>query len=86
MKDITSHRLIWMKGALFLMLGLGSAVLLLAEAATLKVAALLALSVWGFCRTYYFAFYVIERYVDPGFRFAGLLSFVGYLLRRKAQE
>lgn len=38
-------------------------------------AVLLALSIWGFCRAYYFAFYVIEKYVDPEFRFSGLLSF-----------
>jgi hypothetical protein len=86
MKDIKSQRVIWLKGALFLMLGLGSAVLLLAEAPTLKVALLLALTVWGFCRAYYFAFYVIEHYVDPGYRFSGLFSFAGYLLRKKAQE
>jgi hypothetical protein len=82
MKDIKSHRLIWLKGGLFLALGLGSAALLLAEAATLKTALLLALTVWGFCRAYYFAFYVIEHYVDPSFRFSGLLSFAGYLLSK----
>lgn len=85
MKDIESPRVIYFKGALFLMLGLGAAALLLAEAATLKVAFLLALTVWGFCRAYYFAFYVIEHYVDPGYRFSGLLSFAAYLLRKKAR-
>jgi hypothetical protein len=35
----------------------------------------------GFCRSYYFAFYVIERYVDPGYRFSGLGSFVLYVVR-----
>jgi len=44
---------------------------------------LLAVAVWCFARSYYFAFYVIERYVDPGYRFAGLGSFVRYLLRRR---
>jgi len=42
---------------------------------------LLAVAVWGFCRSYYFAFYVIERYVDPGYRFSGLGSFVLYVVR-----
>jgi len=32
---------------------------------------------------YYFAFYVIEHYVDPGYRFAGLWSFVRYVLRKR---
>jgi hypothetical protein len=38
-------------------------------------------AVWGFCRSYYFAFYVIERYVDPGYRFSGLGSFLLYIVR-----
>ena len=65
-----------MKGVLFLILGLASSALLLFEVPTLKTAALLAISVWSFCRFYYFAFYVIERYVDPGYRFSGLISVV----------
>ena len=44
---------------------------------------LFCLAIWSFCRAYYFAFYVIEHYVDPAFRFAGLLDFAKYLLRRK---
>jgi hypothetical protein len=83
MKDIQSHRLLWFKGALFLLLGAGSALLLLAEAASLKAAFLLALAVWGFCRAYYFAFYVVEHYVDPGYRFSGLFSFAAYWIGRK---
>jgi hypothetical protein len=86
MTDITNPKLLWAKGLLFLMLALGASVLLLLEAASLKVAVLLAVAVWGFCRSYYFAFYVIERYVDPAYRFSGLTSFVRYLLRGKKQN
>jgi hypothetical protein len=86
MKDIKSHGVIWLKGALFLALGVAPAVLLLAEAATIKVAFLLALTVWGFCRAYYFVFYVIEHYVDPRYRFSGLFSFAGFLLRKKPKD
>ena len=82
MKDLTSHRLIWFKGILFLLLGLGAAALLLADNATSRTAVLLALAIWGCCRAYYFAFYVIEHYVDPGYRFSGLLSFAAYVCRR----
>jgi hypothetical protein len=60
-----------------------TAILLVLELATLKGALLLAVSIWAFCRAYYFAFYVIEKYVDPGYRFSGLLSFVRYLVRKK---
>jgi hypothetical protein len=85
-KDIKNHTVIWLKGALFLTLGMASAILLLAEVTTIKVALLLALTVWGFCRAYYFAFYVIEHYVDPGYRFSGLFSFACYVIRRKPQD
>jgi hypothetical protein len=86
MKDIKNHTVIWLKGALFLTLGAASAILLLAELTTIKVALLLALTVWGFCRAYYFAFYVIQHYVDPGYRFSGLFSFACYVLRRKVHD
>jgi hypothetical protein len=83
MKDLQNPRLIWLKGSLFLGIGTASAVLLWMETATLKGALLLGVSIWAFCRAYYFAFYVLEKYLDPGFRFAGLGSFVLYLLRRR---
>jgi len=40
-----------------------------------QLALLIAIAIWAFCRAFYFAFYVIEHYVDPSFRFAGLSSF-----------
>jgi hypothetical protein len=83
MADITNPKIIYAKGFLFLACGLLASGLLLFEAPTLKVALLLAIAVWSFARFYYFAFYVIQHYVDPSFRFAGLGSFVRYLLRRK---
>lgn len=82
MKDLKSTTAICVKGALFLALGLASALLLLAEAPTIKVALLLAITIWAFCRAYYFAFYVIEHYVDPGFKFSGLGSFASFVIRR----
>ncbi len=79
--DLQNPKLIWTKGALFLLLGLIAAVLVLLEAPSWRVAVLLNLTVWAFCRAYYFAFYVIEHYVDARFRFAGLISFAQYMLR-----
>ncbi|HKE55421.1 MAG TPA: hypothetical protein VKB46_01925 [Pyrinomonadaceae bacterium] len=82
MKDLTNSSWIKVKGILFLILGILATSLLLLEVPSLKVGVLLALAIWGFCRFYYFAFYVIEHYVDPSYKFAGLLSFVSYLMRR----
>ena len=83
MKDLTNPGWIKAKGFLFLLLGLLSATLLVVDHPTLKVALLLILAIWSFCRFYYFAFYVIERYVDPQYRFSGLLSLGRYLIRAK---
>jgi hypothetical protein len=56
---------------------------LLIESPTLQTVLLLAIAVWSFCRAYYFAFYVVEHYVDPGYKFAGLTDFARYALRRR---
>lgn len=83
MGDITHPKLLYAKGLLFLVTGLVAGTLLLVEHPTLKVGLLLAICIWAFARAYYFAFYVIEHYVDPGYRFAGLGSFVRYLITRR---
>jgi hypothetical protein len=83
MRDIQTPAAMWTKAVLFLVIGLIASIILLLEVGTLRGAVLLALAIWAFCRAYYFAFYVIEKYVDPGYRFSGLLSFVRYLVDRK---
>lgn len=83
MKDITNPTWIKAKGIMFLLVGFLAATLLVLEHPTWKVGLLLAVVVWCFCRFYYFAFYVIERYVDPGYRFSGLWSFARYLRQRR---
>jgi hypothetical protein len=85
MRNLTSPALIKVKGGLFLLLGLLAAALILLQHPTLQIGGLLFIAVWAFCRFYYFAFYVIEHYVDPAFRFTGLLSFAKYLLRREPE-
>ena len=83
MRDIKNPTAIWMKGILFLAVGIAASIILVLEVATLEGALLLAVSIWAFCRAYYFAFYVIEKYVDQRYRFSGLLSFIKYLVRKK---
>jgi hypothetical protein len=80
--DIKNPKLIWAKGGLFLLLALLSAALILAESPRLEVWVLLAVSIWSFCRFYYFVFYVIEHYIDPTYRFSGLVAFLLYALRK----
>jgi hypothetical protein len=83
MADIKSPKLLYLKGVLMLVVGLMASGLLIAEHPSVKVAFLLALAVWGFARAYYFAFYVIEHYIDSSYRFAGLWDFVRYAFGRK---
>ena len=83
MGDLQNPKWIYFKGFLFLVSGCIAAALLLVESPTMKVMLLLAVAIWCFCRFYYFAFYVIEQYIDVGFKFAGLTSFVKYLISRK---
>lgn len=86
MKDIANSTWIKAKGILFLLVGILSAILLLLEHPTWKAALLLALAVWCFCRFYYFAFYVIEHYVDSTYKFSGLWSFVRYLIQNQRKK
>jgi hypothetical protein len=86
MRDLTSHRSMKLKAALFAAIGLLSGCLLWISIPTFKSAVLLILCIWAFCRLYYFAFYVIERYIDPGFRFSGVFDAMRYLLRTKNKQ
>jgi hypothetical protein len=83
MPDLTNPRVIKLKGALFLVIGVVSSALLLIRAPSLQNLFLLCMAVWGFSRFYYFAFYVIQHYVDPCYRFSGLYSFVRYLWNKQ---
>ncbi len=81
--DIRSPALLYIKGALFLIVGLLAAGLILWEHPSARLALLLAITIWSFARAYYFAFYVIEHYIDPRYKFAGLGSFIRYMIARK---
>ena len=86
MRDITNVKLIYLKGVLFLLTGFAAAGILLVRYPDLQVVFLLSVSVWCFARFYYFAFYVIEHYVDEDYRFAGLGSFFAYLWSHRARS
>ncbi len=83
MKDLTNPVWIKMKGLLFLFIGIAAAILIFLGSPNWQTAILLVVAIWSFCRFYYFAFYVIEKYVDPSYKFSGLISFAKYLFRRR---
>jgi hypothetical protein len=81
MRNLTSPPLIHAKGMLFLVLGLLASAILVLESPTARTVLALVICVWAFCRFYYYAFYVVERYVDPSYRFSGLFSLARHVLR-----
>lgn len=81
MRDLQNPRLMYFKAILFLVIGMTSGFLLWTQVPTLLTFLLVVLVAWSFSRAYYFAFYVIEKYIDPKYRFAGLLDFIRYALR-----
>jgi hypothetical protein len=84
--EIRDPRLLWLKFGLFVLLGALAAATALILFPDLRLACLMALAIWSFSRAYYFAFYVIEHYVDPSFRFAGLVAFLRYALCRQTSN
>ena len=86
MRDIKSPKLICAKAGLFVIAGLMAACGILLEHPQLRTAALLGITVWCFARAYYFAFYVIEHYIDDGYRYAGLWSLARYALRQRQNK
>ena len=84
MRDITHPWVLYLKAILLLIAGaLGGAGLIFDDHAPIVRVMLLGISLWGFCRAYYFAFYVLERYVDTRYRYAGLLSLLRYALANR---
>ncbi len=75
----------WMyvKAALFLVIGGMCLSIIVMESPRLTTVVCSVLMIWAFCRAYYFAFYVVEHYIDEEYRFAGLLSFVEYAARKR---
>jgi hypothetical protein len=79
MADLKSARLMYVKAVLLLLAGLLAAAAVLIELSSWRVAVLMAIAVWSFCRVYYFLFYVIERWIDPGFKFSGIIGALSYV-------
>ena len=83
MSDLKSPFWIKLKGILFLVIGIVATLLIFLDNPKWQTGGLLIVAIWSFCRFYYFAFYVIEKYVDANYRFSGLISFVRYFFQRR---
>jgi hypothetical protein len=79
--DIKSKRLLHMKGLLFLILGLLAAGLLLFQSQNFKTLLLLLITIWAFCRFYYYLFYVLEKYIGRDQKYAGVLDALTFIVK-----
>jgi len=81
--DLKNPTWMYVKAVLFLLAGTISIGTLLLDAPSLRNAFLLLIAIWSFCRLYYFFFYVIEKYIDPTYRFDGIYSALKFLIHRR---
>lgn len=82
MGDLENWRWMVLKAVLFFGIALLCASALFCQWPSLECFAYQVLLVWSSCRLYYFFFYVIEKYIDPQFRFSSLAALAVYLIRK----
>ena len=80
--DLMNPKWMYAKAVLFILIGVCCFLLVWMDQPSLRTAALLVAMIWAFSRAYYFAFYVIEKYIDHAYRFSGLISFFKYLIKK----
>lgn len=80
--DLKSPGLIHAKGWLFLLAGLLGAAGILLDSPRLRTALLLGVTVWAFCRFYYYLFYVLERYLGKTTPYSGISDALKRLRKR----
>lgn len=56
MKGLRTPRAMWLKAVWFVVIGVAAAILVALELRSLRGIVLIGLSLWAFCRAYYFAF------------------------------
>ena len=83
MTDLKDPKWMYLKAVLFLGIGIISLVLIILETQSLKICLLVGLTIWSFARLYYFMFYVIEKYIDPVFKFSGIVSVIKFIVKKK---
>ncbi|MDM8537105.1 hypothetical protein QUF70_10155, partial [Desulfobacterales bacterium HSG17] len=80
MTDLKNPILIYLKGFLFIVIVICSSILLISMYPSWQTAFLITLICWASARSYYFMFYVIEKYVDSNYKFSGVFSFLKFMI------
>ncbi len=82
--DLVNPKWMYLKAIGFVLIALLCAAGLLLNTLRLDTLVMILLLIWSSARAYYFCFYVIEKYIDPEFRFAGLGSAIRHMLRGRS--
>jgi hypothetical protein len=82
MLNIRSKNLIVIKGLLLITIVIGSIIGITCYCPRIEVVVLLLILVWASARSYYFLFYVLEKYVDPKLRYTGIIDLIQNIKKR----
>ena len=82
LSDDLNPRAIIVKGVMFLAITLFCFGYLVSETKNFKTALVAGILIWAAARFYYFLFYVIEKYVDPSFKYSGVLDMIKSLRKK----
>ena len=82
MPDIKSKNLIVIKGLLFITIVIASTIGIIFYCPRPAVIGLLIILIWSSARSYYFLFYVLEKYVDPNLKYTGLIDLIKKIKKR----
>ena len=76
MADLKSKKMIVIKGLMFISIVIISTIVIAIYCPRKEVIALLLILIWASARSYYFIFYVLEKYVDPKLKYTGLIDLI----------
>ncbi|MEL7496901.1 MAG: hypothetical protein AAFN77_04785 [Planctomycetota bacterium] len=82
-RDIESPWLLKVKGLAFAVIGLLSAGILMWQLKEWTLIAMLIVSIWAWCRFYYFLFYVLEHYAGRKRPYAGIFDALTSIFRNE---
>jgi hypothetical protein len=84
--DLVSPKWMYLKAIGFVLIAFLCAACLFMKSMRHDTVVLIVCLVWASARAYYFCFYVIEKYIDPAYKFAGIGSAIRHVLRRRSTD
>ena len=80
---LKNTKLIYFKALLFFLIGIVGLIYCLIINNIFYLFSMLVVTIWAWCRLYYFMFYVITNYIDQEYRFSSIFNFIQYLIKKK---